>query len=184
MNNVRGFKQKLAVVSRLWDDRDYDAALAQVESLLEAWPGNAHLYVLWASLVQLQDDPMHSLAEVRQTLQQAVELDKGSPAAAIELGHFLDTVDDDPQAASKAYADGVAAARQLLIEGLIGQAKAYRQLDKRDEFRRCLFEILYLTQSDAGRKRTKVSDAGPEIPGPLAEEIDDLLSDLVTDRSA
>ena len=50
-----------------------------------------------------------------------------------ELGHFLDGVDDDPRAASKAYADGVAAARRLLIEGLIGQAKALllRQIGKR-----------------------------------------------------
>lgn len=197
MNNLRGLKQKLAVVSRLWDDRDYDAALAQVDSLLKAWPGNAHLHVLWASLVQLQDDPKHDLEEARQALQEAVELDKGSPEAAIELGHFLDNVDDDAQAAAKAYADGVTAARRLLIEGLIGQAKTYRQLDKREDFRRCLLEVLYLAQFDTGRKRNKPNDGDPdiiykspdgqvhffELKGPYAEEIEALLSELVGDRT-
>jgi lipopolysaccharide biosynthesis regulator YciM len=198
MNNLRGFKQKLAVVSRLWDDRDYDTALAQVESLLQTWPGNPHLHAMWAGLVQLQDNPKHDLAEARQALQQAVDLDKGSPAAAIELGHFLDCVDDDPQAATKAYAEGVATARQLLIDGLIGLAKAYRQLDKRDDFRRCLLEVLHLTRFDPGPKRTKTDDAGADIifespaghfhsvqlKGPYAEEIEELLSELVAGRTA
>jgi hypothetical protein len=198
MNNLRGFKQKLAVVSRLWGDQEYDAALAQVEPLIKAWPGNAHLHVLWAGLVQLQGDPKHDLAEARQALQRAVELDKGSPAAAIELGHFLDNVDDDPQAATKAYAEGVAIARQILIEGLIGQAKAYRQLEKRDEFRRCLLEVLHLTRFDPSSKRAKADDTGADIifespaghfhavqlKGPHAEEIEGLIGELVADRSA
>src|SRR6266511_2131959 len=118
MSNLRGFKQKLSKVSQLWEVQDYDTALAEVESLLKSWPGNAHLHILWASLVQLQEDPKHGLDEARQALQQAAEFDKGSPAAAIELGHFLDNVEDDPHAAAKAYAEGVTAARQLLIDGL------------------------------------------------------------------
>src|SRR5437867_114650 len=115
MSNLRGFKQKLSTVSRLWEEREYDSALAEVESLLKSWPGNPHVHVLWASLVQLQEGPKHDLDEAKQALQQAVELDKGSPAGAIELGHFLDNVEDDPNAAAKVYAEGVALARQLLI---------------------------------------------------------------------
>jgi lipopolysaccharide biosynthesis regulator YciM len=198
MNNLRGFKQKLSIVTRLWENQDYDRALAQVESLLEAWPGNAHLHVLWAGLVQLTDDPKHELKAARQALQQAVELDKDSPAAAIELGHFLDNVDDDPQAATKAYAEGVGAARKLLIEGLIGQARAYRQLDKREDFRRCLLEVLHLNRFEPGSKRTRADDAGADIifesptghfhsvqvKGPYAEEIESLLSELTADRPA
>ncbi len=88
MSNLRGFKQKLSTVSRLWGEKDYDAALAEVEALLKVWPGNANLHILWASLVQLQEDPTHDLVEARQALQQAAELDKASPAAAIELGDF------------------------------------------------------------------------------------------------
>jgi len=141
MSNLRGFKQKLSTVSRLWEEKEYDRALGEVESLLERWPGNAHLHILWASLVQLQETPKYDLDEVKKALQQAIELDKGSPAAAIELGQFFDNVEDDPHMASKIYAEGVAAARQLLIEGLIGQAKAFRQLDK-SQCIRVVFEML------------------------------------------
>jgi hypothetical protein len=198
MNHRRGFKQKLATVARLWDQKDYDAALAEVEALRAVWPGNAHLYVLWASLVQLQEDPKHDLDEVKQALQQAIEFDKSSPAAAIELGHFLDNVEDDPQAAAKAYADGVGAARQLLIEGLIGQAKALRQLGKMQEFHRCVRELILLTQFEAGPKRSKADENGADImvespaghfyaiqlKGPYAEPIQELLNEVVGHRPA
>lgn len=192
MNNLRGFKQKLSTVSRLWEEADFDAALAEVESLVKTWPGNAHLLILWASLVQLQEDPKHDLNEARQALQQAVELDKGSAAAAIELGHFLDSVEDDPHAASKAYADGVATARQLLIEGLIGQARVFRQLEKREEFLRCLLEALRLARFETGRRKSKGQASGADIlfksangcnlaiqlKGPYAEQIQELLSEV------
>jgi tetratricopeptide (TPR) repeat protein len=182
----------------LWDEADYDKALAEVESLLEAWPGNAHLHVLRASLVQLQENPKYDLDEAKQALQQAVELDKGSPAAAIELGHFLDNVEDDPQAASKAYANGVTTARRLLIDGLIGQAKAYRQLNKKEDFFRCLLEVLHLYHFDTSSKRNKAEEPGADVilhsptgpvyviqvKGPYAEEVQELLNELVADRSA
>jgi len=198
MSNLRGFKQKLSKVSQLWEVQDYDTALAEVESLLKSWPGNAHLHILWASLVQLQEDPKHGLDEARQALQQAAEFDKGSPAAAIELGHFLDNVEDDPHAAAKAYAEGVTAARQLLIDGLLGQAKVFRQLHKREEFLQCLLEILQLARFETGSKRTKAEEAGGDIifesppghfhalqiTGPYAEQIQELLSDSVAHRSA
>jgi hypothetical protein len=61
MNHLRGFKQKLSTISRLWQDKEYDTALAEVESLQKSWPGNAHLHILWASLVQLQEEPKHEL---------------------------------------------------------------------------------------------------------------------------
>ncbi len=198
MSNLRGFKQKLSNVSRLWEKEDYDTALAEVESLLQIWPGNAHLHILWASLVQLQEDPKHDLNEAKKALRQAVELNKESPAAAIELGHFLDNVEDDPLAASKAYAGGVAAARRFLIEGLIGQAKALRQLEKRDEFLRCLLELLHVAQAEKDSNRTKADEPGTDIlfqspegyfyavqlKGPYAEQIQDLLCEVVADHSA
>jgi hypothetical protein len=103
MSNLRGLKQRLSAVSRLWDAADYDQALAPVESLLETWPGNPHLHVLKASLVQLQEEPKYDLDPAKQSLNQPIELDKDSPTASIELGHFLDNVEDNPQAAIKAY---------------------------------------------------------------------------------
>ena len=198
MSSRRSFKQKLSLVSRLWEEKNYDKALSEVESLLKIWPGNAHLYVLWASLVQLQDHPTASLNEAKLALQQAFELDRDSPASAIELGNFLDSVEDDPQAASKVFAEGVAVARQLLIDGLIGQAKALRQLDKREEFHRCLLEVLHLTRFTTEPKRIKSDESGADvlfesppghfyavqIKGPYAEQIQELLSDAVADRSA
>jgi hypothetical protein len=198
MSTLRGFKQKLSTISRLWEDKDYDTALAEVEALLKTWPGNGHLHILWASLVQLQEDPKATLDEAKQALHQAADLDRDSPAAVIELGHFLDNVEDDPQAAARAYGEGVATARQLLIDGLIGQAKALRQLDKRDEFLRCILEILHLARFEAGSKRNKSEEPGADIifesppgnfyaiqlKGPYAEQIQELLGEVPADRSA
>ena len=198
MSSVRAFKQKLSSVMRLWEEKDYDDALAEVESLLEVWPGNGRLHILWASLVQLQDDPKDSLREAKQALQRAVELDKASPAGSIELGHFLDAVEDKPQAAFRAYTEGVTAARRLLIEGLIGQAKALRQLDKQEEFFNCLLELLHLMHFEPGSKESKSGGISPDIilesptgrvyavqlKGPYAEQIEEILNEVRSDRSA
>ncbi len=174
MSSMRSFKQKLALVFRLWEANDYDTALDTVEGLLASWPGNAHLHTLWASIVQLQETPAHSLEEVKSSLQQAIELDKSSPAAAIELGHFLDAVENNPQAALKVYADGIAQARQLLIEGLIGQTKAFLQLARRDDARKCLLEVLNLTGHGFGFQPT----------GPFGPQIEQLLGEVFDNRSA
>ncbi len=198
MSHLRGFQQKLAAISRLWDEHDYDSAFTEVEAALKTWPGNAHLHVLWASLVQLQENPSYDLDDAKQALQKAVELDRASPAAAIELGHFLDHVEDNPQAASKVYAEGVAYARQLLIDGLIGQAKAFQQLEKHEEFRRCLLEVLHLTQFDSNPKSAKTAKSATndivkspsnhfydiQLKGPYAEQIHELLSEVVANHSA
>jgi tetratricopeptide (TPR) repeat protein len=117
--------------------------------------------------VQLQDEPTRTLADAKRTLQQAVELDNTSPAAAVELGYFLDNVEDDPKAAARAFTQGIAAARHLLIEGLLGQAKALIQLDKREDAVRCLVEAYQL--ADAERATGK---------GPFAGRIEELLTEL------
>lgn len=198
MNNLRQFKQKLSMISRLWARQDFDAALAEVERSLKLWPGNAHLHVLWASLVQLQENPSHGLDEAKQALRQAVELDTASPEAAIELGHFLDNVEDDPQAASKAFDEGVATARRLLIEGLLGQAKALQQLNKNRQCLQCLLQILHLSQFELGSKDVKRAERRPgiifespagqfhavQVNGPYAEQIQELLSEVMLTRSA
>jgi len=198
MSNPRGFKQKLATVSRLWEQQDYYNAFVEVQSMLKIWPGNAHLHILWASLIQLQEDTEHELNEAKGALLKAVDLDRGSPAASIELGYFLDSVEDDPTAAAKAFGEGVTTAREMLIEGLIGQAKAFRQMDKMDEFRQCLMEILHLSRFEAIPKKSHVEDAGEDIifgstsghfyagqlKGRHAAQIQELLNELALDRSA
>lgn len=195
MSNLRALKKRLSNVSRLWDEENFDEALAEVETLLDTWPGNPHLHVLKASLVQLQEQPKYDLDDAKQALQRAIELDKDSPTAAIELGHFLDNIEDDPQAAVKAYAAGVSAARRLLIDGLIGQAKAYRQLAKKEDSLRCLFEILHLAHfDDVGSN--KAGELGEDIivqsssghvfachlKGPYAEQVQELLAELGSDK--
>jgi hypothetical protein len=65
----------------------------------------------------------------------------------------------------------VAAARRLLIDGLLGQARALQQLNKPEDFLRCVMEILRLVDAE----KTK---------GLYAEQIQDLLSQVVVERSA
>lgn len=197
MNSLRGFEQKRAAISRLWEEGDYDSALVEVERLLEKWPGNGHLHILWASLVQLQENPKDSLEEAKQSLQRAVDLDRSSPAGAIELGHFLDSVDDDPRAASKAYAEGVVHARHLLIEGLIGQANAFLQLDRQDDALECIREVLNSIRFDPKSKAGKTEGPAPDLPfgsimgeivgiqlnGPYASRVEELLCELFARRT-
>jgi tetratricopeptide (TPR) repeat protein len=188
MSSLRAFKQKPSAVSRLWQETDYDAALAQVEELRKAWPGNGHLHILWASLVQLQEHPRHGLDEAKQALQQAIELDRSSPAGAIELGHFLDAVEGNPQAAAKAYSEGVLAARQLLLDGLIGQAKALLQLGKSADALRCVLEVVHLLPFEPGPRRSKSQARDTLRPLPLnglaVDHIEELLSEIFASRSA
>jgi tetratricopeptide (TPR) repeat protein len=198
MIGTRSFKQKLSKIVRQWADKHYDLALGGVEQLLKSWPGNAQLHILWASLVQLQEQPVHSLDEVKMALERAMELDKRSPAAAIELGHYLDAVEDDHRAASKVFSEGIRVARSLLIEGLVGQARALLEIDKRDEALQCLVESLYLANIDQSYGRSKSADGVPDVlvrdlsgrilalqlKGPFALKIEDLLQDLFPKRSA
>jgi tetratricopeptide (TPR) repeat protein len=177
MTSIRSFQQRLSRVLRRWQAKQYDAALSDVEELLQAWPGNAQLCILWANLVQLQEDPTRSLEEAKQMLQQAIELDKNSPAGAVELGYFLDAVEDNPQAASKAFAEGIRSARRLLIDGLLGQARALLQLDKREEAFKCLTEAQYLAPLHHPSEAGKASR-------PNASRIEDLLQELFPKRSA
>jgi tetratricopeptide (TPR) repeat protein len=198
MTDTRSFKKKLSEALRLWGDGEFDQALGDVEELLRSWPGNPRLYIIWASLVQLQDNPTHGLGKVKKALQHAVDLDKDSPAGAIELGHFLDAVEDNPQAASKAFSDAIQSARRLLIDGLLGRARALLQLDKREEAFACVMEALHLADVDYPPKRAGADNRAPDVlwrdsagrflgfqlKGPFASRIEDLLKELFLNRSA
>jgi hypothetical protein len=170
MSTARDFKRKLAAVHRLWAERGADAAIAELEKLRQDWPGSAHLSVLWASLIQLQEKPSHELSEAKAALEAAVELDRASPEAVIELGYFLDSVEDNPKAAAKAFADGVSLARHQLVEGLVGRAKALLQLNKRDEAFDCVAEAMQLMRADPNLKRS--------------ERLQELMEEVVSVRSA
>lgn len=197
MNNARSLKQKVSKVQGLMAESQYDTALCQVEELLARWPGNSQLHILWATLVQLHDAPAHTLDDAKRALQTAVALDESSPAAPIELGHFLDAVEDNPQAASKAFADAIRAARRLLIDALLGQARALLQLNKREEAIACLIESLYLTNLSFSANRGKSprivpgvlchEPSGPAfrlpLTGAFGSEIEGLLADVLAGQT-
>lgn len=166
MSTLGTFEQEQAEISRLWDEENYDQALAEVEKLLETRPGNPQLHILKANLIQLQEEPKYELDEAEHSLRRAVELDNGAPTALIELGHYLDNVANKPESAAEVYADAVPIARRLHLDGLIGHAKALRQLGRKNEFKRCLDEILFLTQFDSAADEEN------------AEEIEELLTDV------
>jgi hypothetical protein len=91
----------------------------------------------------------------------------------------------------------VATARHLLIDGLIGQAKAYRQVDRREESFRCLLEVLHLSHFEPESKRHKAEEMNEDVifhspsghvyavqlKGPYAEQVQELLSELAAGRS-
>jgi tetratricopeptide (TPR) repeat protein len=198
MSRVQEFKRGLASIRELWDEKGYDQALAQVEEMLLVWPGNPQLHILWSSLVQLQDKPKNSMSEAKRALQTAIALDPSSPEAYVELGHFLDAVEDKPQAASKAFVEGITSARKLLIEGLIGQAKALRQLGKQKELFQCLLELLHLTHFEPAPRGSKSAEIAPDVilesptgrvyaiqlKGPYAVQIEEILQEMRSNRSA
>lgn len=194
MTRTRSFKRDLAKALRRLRDEDYDAALDHLGAMREAWPGNAQVEILWASLVQLQESPDRSLDDAKVALERAIELDENSPVAPIELGHYLDSIEDDPRAAAKTFAQGVSSARRLLIDGLIGQARALLQLDRGDEALKCVMEAMSL----AGKPTDRSSEPAPDVllrdaagwlhlvrlKGPFAARIEELLEEVARKRSA
>jgi tetratricopeptide (TPR) repeat protein len=183
----------LAKVQGLIAEKEYDVALGQLEDMLVRWPGNPRLHILWATLVQLQESPTHTLDEAKHALQSAALLDENSPAAGIELGHFLDAVEDNPQAAAKVFSEAVRTGRRLLIDALLGQARILLELNRREEAIACLMESLYLTSANSPSNRGKPSGSvlgilsqestGPAFRLPLTgvfgSEIEGLLGDVL-----
>lgn len=141
MSDVPAFGQKLEEIGDLWTAQEYDAALDLVDGLRQEHPANAHSHVLWASLLQLQTNRKRSLDEAEQALRQAIDLEPASPIGSIEMGYLIDLMGDDPQAATKFYAEGIVLARHLLIEGLIGGAKALLQINRVEEAFRHALEV-------------------------------------------
>ena len=167
MNGTDSFAKALTDVMELWREGNIDRALKRVEELRKAWPGNAHVLVLSSRFIQLQDEPSQTLNEAKRLLQRAIELDKNSPEASIELGYFLDNVENDSHAAAKAFLQGISAARQLLIEGLLGQAHVVLQTNHREDAVRCLVEAFHLADA-----------VEPQLKKKYTEQIDELLREL------
>jgi hypothetical protein len=67
----------------------------------------------------------------------------------------------------------------LLIDSLLGQAKALLQLKERDKAVRCLMEALYLASVDTSSKQGRSQDRTP-----VANRIEDLMQEAFLNRSA
>lgn len=151
MKPTRSFKQGVAKVRRLWLAEKNEQALAEVSRLLEEWPDNPFLLILWADLVQLQDaDKGPNLEDAKKAYRHAVDLDDQSPAALIELGKYLHAVEDQPGSAAKCFAKAAALAKQLLKEALLAQAESLSELERAQDALACLAEAYWL-QSHNGK---------------------------------
>lgn len=132
----------------------YPEALKAVDRLLEEWPDNPPLLIQRAELIQLQDNASApGLDEARAALQRAVALDDQSPAAQIELGHFLSAVDDDPESAAACFDRAIRLCKHYLKESLLAQAGALSELGRRSEAAACLAEAHWL-EPRSGRSST------------------------------
>jgi tetratricopeptide (TPR) repeat protein len=144
MKSTSSLQRGLAQVRRDWRAGHYEQALAEVERLLEAWPNLPPLLTMRGNLIQLLESPSASLDDARDALQRAVDLDPGAPAAWLELGHFLDAVDDDPAKAAQCFDKTIELTQRLLLEGLLAKARALSQQDKKPEALACLRQAYVL----------------------------------------
>jgi tetratricopeptide (TPR) repeat protein len=134
MKPTSSLTRGLAAVRRDWRAGRFIKALREVSRLLETWPDNPHLLVLWSNLVQLQDDePTPSLEEAQAAQERASELDEESPETWLELANFVDAINDDPATAVKHYQKAIGLSKRLLVESLLGQAKALSELGQKQE---------------------------------------------------
>jgi tetratricopeptide (TPR) repeat protein len=149
MKSLTAFKRGVAKVRRDWQEGHYEAALREVDRLLKEWPDNPRLLVMWADLIQLQDATNGpSLGEAKSAYQRAAELEGDGSPALVELGHFLYSLDDDAKSANKIFDKAITAYRRLLIEALLGRAKALHEMGRVSEARACLDEAYMLRLRD------------------------------------
>ncbi len=149
MKSITTFKRGVAKARREWQESRVDVALAEVDQLLAEWPDNPQLLVMWADLVQLQESKNGPTPEeAAAAYRRAADLEGDLPGALVELGHYIYSVEDDAKAAMKAFDKAILASRRLLIEALLGKAKALQELGRITEARACLDEAYMLRLRD------------------------------------
>jgi tetratricopeptide (TPR) repeat protein len=149
-----GPDRSLARVRRAISRGEYRLALDEVDRLLARHPDQPHLLITRAELIQLQEDEegIPPLEAAKEDLQKAVALDENSPAALIELGHYLYSVEDNADLASRCFRKAISLGRSLLEEALIGQAEVFHEQGQDAEALACIAEAHSL------RKRDKEGD--------------------------
>ena len=170
MKPIATFKRRVAKARRDWQEGRVAVALAEVDRLLKEWPDNPQLLVMWADLAQLQKQKNGAaLDEAKAAYQRAAALGGEFPSALVELGHFHYSLEDDAKAANKTFERAVVACRRLLIEALLGKAKALHEMERITEARACLDEAYMLRLRDPN---------GPDLSSTF-EEIMEQLNELL-----
>jgi tetratricopeptide (TPR) repeat protein len=151
MKPVSSLTRGLATVRRDWRAGRYAEAFQQATRLLDLWPDNPHLLVLWSSLVQLQDSQAPPLKKAEAALERAAALDEESPEPWFELATFADAVSDDPSTATRHYEKAITLSKRFLVEALLGKAKALSQLDRKQEALACVAEAYGVQHAHNGK---------------------------------
>lgn len=105
----------------------YAEALKEARSALAEGFDSSDVLILAATAGQLGDGEDCSLGEIRSWLEQAAAADPRNAEAHIELGHFLDAVMDEPQAAVYAFDTALAASVDRLdatLDGIVSSVDA------------------------------------------------------------
>jgi len=154
MTQKVGSDRVLSKIRKAISEGRYRSAWIEVNRLLDRNPDQPHLLVIRAELIQLQEDEEGTpgLEVAKQDLQKAISLDENSPAALIELGHFLYSVEDNADLASKYFRKAISLSRGLLEEALIGQAEVLHEQGQDTDAIACIAEAHSL------RKRNKEGD--------------------------
>lgn len=169
MNPRASLKRSLEKIRRLSDGKKYLPAFNEVDLLRQQWPDNVEVLVLWANLLQLQEEEEGPpLEAAKAALQRATELDEQNPLPWIELGYYLYAMDDDSRAAAKCFAKAANYAKRLLKDALVGGSKALEELNRKSEALACLAEALVL-QYHNGQPRPAADADGKELLARLAD---------------
>ncbi|MEM9489869.1 MAG: hypothetical protein AAGC55_12030 [Myxococcota bacterium] len=144
------YKTSVRQLDALIAERRLDAALAHVDRLLASSPGSVALLIKQATLRQLQNDDAQTptLADCRQSLERAIELEPNAVEPYVELGHLDYAVADDPQTALISFEKAVESAAKGLKEGLIGMAKCQLELGQLDAVQKIIEYLKLLFPDD------------------------------------
>ncbi len=120
---MTNFKKQIDKVEDLYDKREYEKALKKLKSMRKRWKGNARLDVLFGKLVgqfissEEDDDRLghtrFTMKDVRRAFSRAAVTDIDGK---LELGLFLDEIEEDNDAAKTVITEAVEDAAFLLAE--------------------------------------------------------------------
>src|SRR5260370_13633039 len=145
MKPAKSLKRNLEKIRLLSDSRKYSQAFRLAERLLEEWPDNPHVLVMWANLLQLQEEKEGpALDKARAALERAVELDECAPMPLNQLGHYLFALEDDTRAADQCFSKAITLCKRYLREALVARAEALSELGHRQEALALLAEAYWL----------------------------------------